>query len=259
MLVSSVHDSLGMRLALFGLALAFVAGCGSAPPLYATVAPAETVVDGSAAEWPAALRPVPSESGLSIGVRVDGDDLYVALIAGDDRQARRIALGGVRVWVDPMGGDDPVLGVRYPAPEEPSRGEIAQGEPRRGGPRDDDPTRLRRRFEAGLDVAEVTSGVVTQRIAPDGGADIKAAAMWGPQTLVIEMRIPLDARDGLLQQAAGRMIGVGVELLDVQRPRVEPPGGRGVTRSPRAEGESIREPTFEASTLTRWLRIDRDA
>ncbi len=237
MLVSSAHDSFGMRLALFSLVLAFVAGCGSAPPLYATEAPAETVVDGSAAEWPSALRPVPSESGLSIGVRAEGDDLYVVLIAGDDRQARRIALGGVRVWVDPMGGNDPVLGVRYPAPEEPTRGEIAQGEPRRGGPRDDDPTRLRRRFEAGLDVAEITRGVVTQRVSPEGGADIKAAAMWGPRSLVIEMMIPLDARDGLLEQAAGREIGVGVELLDVQRPQVQPPGGRGAARDRGPDGE----------------------
>ena len=250
-----------MRALLFGSVLVAAAGCGSTPPLYSTLEPAETVVDGSADEWPRALRPVPNESGLSIGLRLEDGDLVVALIAGDDRQARRIALGGIRVWVDPTGGDDPVLGVRYPAPGDPSRSDIAQREPRRGGRDGQDPTRLRRRFEEGLREAELTLGVVTQRISPDGGADIEAAAMWGPQTMVIEMRIPLDARSGLLSQAAGPEIGVGVELLDVQRPAPRAPNartsGRGLPPGRRPTGDQARERTFEPSTLTRWLRITR--
>ena len=248
-----------MRFVLFGSVLVLAAGCGSAPPLYATLEPAETVIDGSANEWPVALRPVPGESGLSIGLRIEDEDLVVALIAGDDRQARRIALGGLRVWVDPAGGDDRVLGVRYPAPGDPSRLEIVQGGPRRGARNGDDPTRLRRRFETGLDEAEVTSGVGTQRVAPTG-AGIEAAAMWGPQTLVVEMRIPLEARDGLLEQPAGPEIGVGVELLDVQRPQARPdrqrPSGRGLPPERRPTGDQV-EQTFEPSTLTRWLRIER--
>ncbi|MGB3543246.1 hypothetical protein [Rubrivirga sp.] len=252
-----------MRALLLGSVLVFAAGCGSAPPLYSTSDPAETTVDGSADEWPRALRPVPDESGLSIGLRLEDDDLVVALIAADGRQSRRIALGGLRVWVDPMGGDDRVLGVRYPAPGDPSRSDIAQRGPRPGGRDGQDPTRLRRRFEAGLTQAELTRGVVTQQISPDGDAGIEAAAMWGPQTMVIEMRIPLGAEDGLLDLPAGQEIGVGIELLDVQRPQPSAPNartsGRGLPPGRRPTGDQARERVFEPSTLTRWLRISRVA
>lgn len=243
--------------------LVLAAGCGSAPPLYApTPGVAEVVVDGAASEWPSALRPVPDEAGLSLGLRIDGDELVVALIAGDDRQARRIALGGVRLWIDPMGGDDRTLGLRYPTPEAPSARDLAQGGPRRGGRVDDgDPTRLRRRFETGLDEVEVTRGVLTQRITPDGGADVEAAAMWGPEALVVEMRVPLDARPGLLEMTAGGVVGIGVELLDVRRPTMAPATAQ--ARGPRGGGDrqredvEAREPTFEPATVTRWLRVER--
>lgn len=251
-----------MRLSLCALALVFVAGCGSAPPLYTTTPGVpEVTVDGSANEWPAALRPVPDESGLSVGLRFEGDDLVIALIAGDDRQARRIALGGIRVWIDPMGGDERVLGLRYPTPEDPDVREMIQSGPRRGGRGEDiDPTRLRRRFEAGLDVVEVTRGVVTQQVTSDGGADLEAAAMWGPQALVVEMRVPLDARPGLLEVAAGDAVGIGVELLDLRLPSV----GQAARRAGRGpDGRSVRpddeqaQRTFEPSTVTRWLRVER--
>lgn len=246
-----------MRVAFVCTVLVLAAGCGSAPPLYATQAPAQTVVDGAVSEWPAALRPVPRESGLSIGLRVEGNDLVLALIAGDDRQARRIALGGVRVWIDPMGGDDRVLGLRYPATDEPSRMDIVRSEARRETARRGDADRLRQRFEDGRAEVEVTRGVVTQNVAPTG-AGFEAAAEWGPANLVVEMRIPLTATTGLLELDAGPEIGVGVELLDVQRPRVRPSADPSATR-PRGQTASgaLERRDFEPTTLTRWLRIER--
>ncbi|WP_412061447.1 hypothetical protein [Rubrivirga sp. IMCC45206] len=250
-----------MRSALAVFALVAVAGCASAPPLYLSEASTpETVVDGRVDEWPAALRPVPSESGLSIGLRRDAEALYVALIAGDDRQARRIALGGLQVWIDPAGGTEPVLGLRYPAPEAPGVREVLRNGPRRGGPENDDPQRLRRRFEAGLDGIAVTRGVVTQRVARDGSfGGLRAAAMWGDQ-LVTEFRIPLAAVPGLLEAGAGNTIGLGVELLDsaqrIPQPRGARRGGaRGADDGERARPEA---PEVEIGTVTRWLRVEQD-
>lgn len=256
-----------MRFALFALLLLTTAACGSPAPLYQIeAAPAE--VDGVADEWPAALRPVPSEAGLSIGLREDGDDLVVVVVAGDDRQSRRIALGGLTVWVDPTGGTDRVLGVRYPAPEDPDLEAVVRNAPRRGGPSSTDPQQLRRRFEAGLETVEVTSGVVTQRAAPDGGfAGLETAATWGPRGLVVEMRIPLDATPGLLPAPAGEAVGIGVELLDSSRAglrrsmdaaRRGAPPAAGDRPMPTPERSAIDPESVDLETVTRWLRIELD-
>lgn len=253
-----------MRIALFALLSLTVAACGTPAPLYQMeAAPAE--VDGDAGEWPAALRPVPEEAGLSIGLREDGGDLVLVVIAGDDRQARRIALGGLTVWLDPMGGTDRTLGVRYPAPEAPDFEAIARNAPRRGGPSASDPQQLRRRFETGLESVEVISGVVTQRATPDGGfAGLHAAATWGARGLVVEMRIPLEAAPGLLRTSAGEAVGIGVELLDASRAALRE-SMRATSRDARRgdgdrpmPGRAAVDPNAAAvGTVTRWLRIER--
>ena len=126
-----------------------------------------------------------------------------------------------------------------------------------------DPTRLRRRFESGLDAVVVRRGVVTQRVDPTGGFGVEAAATWGPQTLVVEMRVPLDARPGLLAAGAGETVGLGVELVDVRETLV---ANRGATRGARpgrsgriptddARADSDRQP--EVQTVTRWLTFER--
>ncbi|PAP75539.1 hypothetical protein [Rubrivirga marina] len=258
-----------MRTLLAATLALVAAGCGSAPPDYfAEAATPETVVDGEAAEWPAALRPVPQEAGLSLGLRRDGDDLIVVVIASDDRQARRIAVGGLRLWVDPTGGTDRVLGVRYPAPPAPDARSVARSGPLRGGAIDDaDPTRLRRRFESGLDQVEVTRGVLTQRASADGGfGGLEAESTWGSRGLVVEMRIPLVAAPGLLETAAGDAIGLGIELLDAQSTRRE---AMMRSRQPRPttvgdddrpmpppEGPALEPDGLDIATITRWLRAE---
>ena len=115
---------------LVALVAAAAAGCGPAPPLYATEA-ATATVDGSAAEWPSALRPVPREGGLRIGLRTSGDALYAVVVAGDERQRRRISAGGLRLWLDPAGGTERVLGVGFPLPAPPGLARGGSAERRR--------------------------------------------------------------------------------------------------------------------------------
>ena len=257
-----------MRFFALLVAAATVSACGSSPLLY-TASPAtpDTAVDGQATEWPSALRPVPDESGLSVGFRHDGADLVVAVIAGDDRQARRIAVGGLRVWVDPMGGTDRALGIRYPSPEAPDARSVVRNGPRAGGPAaSDDPQRLRRRFESGLDQMEVTRGILTQRAAADGSfGGLAASATWGVRGLVVEMRIPLTAAPGLLETSADGTVGIGVELLDVRttamqarmqngRRPARPREGADDRPMPPAEGPAV-EPEIDIATVTRWMKV----
>ena len=228
-----------MRLLLpLALLAAVAGGCGGAPPLYAsTVVTADVDVDGDADEWPAALRPVPREAGLSLGLRRTDDALVVVVIARDDRQARRIALGGLRLWLDPEGGTDRAVGVRFPTPPPPARVDIRRARGEAG------PQILRRRFEAALDRVEVQRGDSVRAVEPGDVPGLETAAQWGPGGLVVEARLPLRA-GALLGSAPGEALSLGVELLDLpsgRRSRIPPP--------------DLDDPDFEPATVTRWLRV----
>ena len=252
-----------MRIALALLVAFLLAGCRSASPLYsAQPLTPETVVDGRADEWPAALRPVPDEAGLSVGLRRDADQLVVAVIAGDERQARRIALGGLRLWIDPMGGRDRVLGIQFPAPERLD-GRTLVGQARRARERGTADEALRRRLEASLDAVEVTRGEAEPVRQPAGSVvGLETAATWTARGLVIEMRVPLSASPGLLATPAGDQVGIGVELVDVQRAvarrqqQGRARGGRPAEPRPGAGEDRPERSERPLDTVTRWLRIE---
>ena len=256
----------------FVLLLVLAAGCSGPAPLYtAQTPPPATVVDGQADEWPLALRPVPREAGLGIGLRRDvfasrpdgADALAVVVIASDERQARRIALGGLRLWIDPEGGRDRVLGLQFPAPEPLGDRLLRAGRGTRGGePATDD---LRRRFQASLGAVEVTQGEAPpRRLTLDQADGLEAAAAWGARGLVVEVRVPLAPSPALLPTAAGDVIGLGVEVIDLQQPprrRAPAQGERPRTRRGEApdtgnEPEPEAQPAVKVETVTRWLRVE---
>ena len=226
---------------VLALLAAAASGCGGAPPLYAsTPIPAEAVdVDGDAGEWPSALRPVPREPGLSLGLRRTDDALFVAVIARDERQAQRVVLGGLRLWLDPEGGTERVVGVRFPTPPPPSRVDIR----RAGG--EAGPQILRRRFEAAVDRVEVQRRDSARAVEPGSVPGLETAAQWGPRGLVVEARLPL-AAGALLDAAPGADLSLGVELLDL-------PGRR---RSPVPPPDL--DEAFDPPYVTRWLRVGRE-
>ena len=217
------------RLALPALVLALGAGCSPAPPLYAAES-APAVVDGSAGEWPAALRPVPREGGLRVGLRETDDALYVVVVAGDERQKRRISGGGLRLWLDPAGGTERVLGVGFPLPAPPGLA--------RGG------TIEQRRFSERLDEVTLQRGEGPVQTFARGRLDgLETAAEWTDRALVVEVRVPFG--DGPAAVAPGAALGVGVELLDTAVGAQRARAGRGGA-----------DDGAEAPTVTRWLRVE---
>ena len=228
-----------MRLAAFAFVLASLApaaGCAPAPPLY-TAETAPVVVDGDAGEWPAALRPVPSEGGLTLGLRTSDDALFVVVVAGDERQIRRVSSGGLRVWLDPAGGTERVLAVGYPVPLDRA---VA-----RGG------TAERRRFEDRLGRISVQRGEGPVQTFELGNVEgVEAASEWGARTLVTEVRIPFG--DGPVAVERGEALGVGIELVEAGRSglrarRAAPPRQRGADADAADDGPP---------TITRWLRLE---
>ena len=253
---------LPVRLLSLVVAAVVLPACGPGPALYAAeVAPTATVVDGDVGEWPSALRPVPGEGGLVIGLRREGDDLIVAVIATDERQTRRVVLGGLTVWVDPDGGTDRALGIRYPAPDEVTARDLRDVAAARDGDTADTPA-LRRRYQAGTEAVVVTRGVVAQRTQGDGRfRGLEVASTWGRRGLAVEMRVPLSATSGLLDTQPTEAVGLGIELIDGPRsPRSARPRGEQPPRpqpdepladqTPRSE-----RPAIDLPTVTRWLRI----
>jgi hypothetical protein len=199
-----------MRL-LLTLALLALAGCRSAAPLLTSTA-APVVVDGDAGEWASGLRPVPGESGLSLGLRNTPDALVVAIVAGDEWQARRVASGGLTLWLDPAGGNARRLGLRFPvgagAPDDV---------PPPGAPADDGT--LRGAFAASTARLEAVRAGDARPAAVGSIAGVETAAAWTARGLVVEVRLPLrgPAAAAFAGEATGPSVGLGIELAAVQR------------------------------------------
>ncbi len=246
------------------LLFVLAAGCSGPAPLYtAQSPPPATAVDGQADEWPQALRPVPREAALSIGLRRDADALAVVVIAGDERQARRVALGGLRLWIDPEGGRERVLGLQFPAPEPFGDRLLRAGMGGSRGGSSSAMDALRRRFQSSLGAVEITQGETPpRRLALDQTDGLEAAAAWGARGLVVEMRVPLTSSSTLLPTPAGDVIGLGVEVIDLQQPpRRRLPAADERPRADRDESPDTGDqpearPAFEVETVTRWLRVE---
>ncbi|MEM1115390.1 MAG: hypothetical protein AAF845_08475 [Bacteroidota bacterium] len=243
-----------MRFALLVLLLAFAAGCaGTAPRLYES-APltAATQIDGDADDWRGTLLPVPNETGLQFGVRNDGETLAVVVVAGAERQARRIALGGLRIWLDPAAGADPqpALGVRFPTPAPPDPADLRS---QRGTPH---PIRMRARFDDATEAVEIQRGgsVVTQKADVGSVPGLETAAQWTERDgMIVELRVPLAATDRLLPTDAGDRLGVGIELADL--PGFDTRIG-GQRRAPMPGGPSRVDEAPTLETTARWFVVD---
>jgi len=186
-------------------------------------------VDGDAREWEGALRPVPEEAGLSLGLRNDADALYLVVVAGDDWQARRVASRGLTVWINESGTKDKTYGLSFPV------GLGSDGE--RGGARPGtqpgvyqpggrvgeplDPSgrdqQLRDGFLRSLDRIEITRNGDRESVAVGGAEGIQTAATWTDAGLTVEMRVPFREGAYAVGAASGATLGLGVELAEVQR------------------------------------------
>jgi len=203
--------------------------------VWSTEAPA---VDGKLTEWSAPLVTLGS-TPLSLGVRNDGQFLYVALASSD--QAARMMLGaaGFTVWMDPSGKNKKSFGITVPPamaggpgmrgrgsgggpPAQP--GQEGRQEPPQGGPGGPD----------GAAIGTITSIEVLGASKDDKrrfeiayartiGLDVAARMAEG--VLVYELRVPLpvsEAQPYGVRSAPGATIGLGIETGQLPGP-----GGRG--------------------------------
>ena len=226
------------RLTVFA-ALLVVAGCGGSVLPLVTSAPAPAVVDGDVSEWTAGLRPVPGEPGLSLGMRNTPDALVVAVVAGDEWQARRIAAGGLMLWLDPAGGTARRVGLRFPV----GSGVVeAPAADLRDAPRVDDGP-LRAAFEASSTQVATVRGAAAMPAAQGGIPGVETAATWTPLGLAVEVRLPLrgPAAAAFAGEASGEQVGLGLELAQASRTPTSapPPSLTGRETDGRADGYGV--------------------
>lgn len=205
-----------------------LAGCGTASTYLAVSRPLErqVTIDGRSDDWVGSLNIV-ADAHLEEGFLNDQDFLYVSLVTEDESLRKEIARGGLTVWLDPKGGDEKVLGIKYPL-----------GAPRGGRP-------AAQKEEAGGRPPEEPAG------SPDSGLEIYRPGVAQPQKLdlesakglelaiskegrlfVYELKIPLQpSADHPIAVGAlpGKTVGIGFEvpISDLGRPGSRPPGETG--------------------------------
>ena len=250
-----------MRLALPAL-LILGACAGPLPTVASGPAPNPMAIDGDAREWDGALRPVPEESGLSMGLRNDADALYLVFVAGDDWQARRIAARGLTVWLNGEGSTRRAYGLAFPvglASDGERPGEVERPG-RRPAPDPDLREPSRERFLLSLDRVRLMREGDERSLAVGGEGGIETAAAWTADGLTVELRIPLGSGPFGVGLAPGGVLGLGIELGEPAggtraglHGRV-PIGGRDVRRSPDAAPRPRRREA--AGAVVRWMAVE---
>lgn len=216
-----------------GLALVLCAGCSSTASVASQPVTSPVTVDGSEADWQTALQRVKGLDGAFLGVRNDGEDLYVALVVSDEALARQIAMGGLTLWLDPEGGKEKTLGVQFPLGRRGMGGPPEGFDPRSAGGARPDSAGARRGPGAmpapSFDQLAIRRGeddAGTPQPA-DGSAGVTAAGALNAGQLVYEVRIPLRGNGLVIRE--GDEIGLGLETAEVERPergQGGPPSGR---------------------------------
>jgi len=206
-----------------GLLLLAGVGCSSTQSLQSAPMSAPITLDGSDEDWAGALQPVADQPGLGVGVRNDGEALYVVAVLRNEAQVRQAVRSGLTLWLDPAGGTDRALGVRFPLGMSP--GGPADGG-RDGQGRGEDLSGRLATLAGDLEVLQDGAEAGSRRPA-NGASSIQASATLQGSVLVVEYRVLLADGPFALGALPGTSIGLGLTTSEVERPDEAARGGRG--------------------------------
>jgi hypothetical protein len=188
----------------------------------------EVKVDGKSDEWVGALSII-SGAKAEEGFLNDQNFLYVCFITEDESLRHQITRGGLMVWFDPKGGDEKMLGIKYPLGmprrERPRSGQEAAGLPAEETAESD---------ASSFDVFR-SGNAAPQKMAISDAKGLEIASSAGGGLFVYELKIPLQPAAGYpiaLGAVPGTKVSVGFEVPQAEgRPTGGPHsggmGGRG--------------------------------
>lgn len=180
----------GVRLAALVLILILTVSVSSAakPMLESRWLDREVSLDGSVTEWDGAMA-VFEDPALAVGVRNDGDYLYLCFHTFDPDVIRQAMSRGLIVRLGPKGGEP--LALRYPV------GLAGSGPPRRPGSGAPDREEMHRRLEETLGTFQILGSTAgeAQDVPVDNGLGIGVYIGLTSEALVYELKVPLETSD----------------------------------------------------------------
>ncbi|MBX2818394.1 MAG: hypothetical protein KTR29_01895 [Rhodothermaceae bacterium] len=192
--------------------------CKSALTLNSGAVDQQIAIDGSEVEWLNDLQPI-AEENFAIGILNDDENLYVSLVTADVRVRSKIMALGMTLWLDPSGGSEKSLGIRFPL------GIIDAGLPFDPFTMLEQPEFVEQLFNESLTELEIVRerDEDTKRWLRSEIPGLELAASSKQGTLVYEMKIPLDNEElGYSLDAANvQQIGIGLETPRFQREEME--------------------------------------
>lgn len=226
-----------MTRALVLLFAIIAAGCSATQSLTSRAPSGEIIIDAEVADWEGNLSPVDGEA-FSLGVYNDLDNLYIALVTHDQQVTTQILLQGLTFWVDPDGGKDKTVGLRYPT------GLMGIARSRGGRNPGGAPVNMQVAAEQTFNHFEIVRGEDVLRHPINSLPNVNARASMEYGTLTLEVRIPLTSDTHFaLGAPVENAIGLGLETaprsLDDLRQGLGDAGsarGRGTGAGGRARG-----------------------
>jgi hypothetical protein len=204
------------------LALLLLTGCSSTKSLTSERATAPPVINGDLEDWAGSLQRY-EDGNILGGVRNDGERLYLAVSTSDPATARRAILTGLEIWVDPVGGKNESIGIRFPIGVINHNRANRDATPLPGGR--SDPAMMEMMFGAQMNEMEILAeNSEPRRVNVRSMEDVKASSRYEFGTLSMELAIPLDAGSsfGLGLSPGAATIGLGIKSTQLGGG----PGGR---------------------------------
>lgn len=201
------------------LLVATVLGAASKAKFTSDWASAPIVVDGTNTEWPTLLS-FAKDIRISIAVRNDEQNLYVALVTSDTTTTLQVLRDGLIVWLDAEGGSRKRFGIRYPMSAEPVPPRDAEGMWTRAL----SDGRLKRAELLGPGKDDVRALML------DVATSIRARLGRADGMLTYELAVPLGKTQELpdgLGVRPGAIVGIGLETPERKASMGGPGGGRG--------------------------------
>jgi len=218
------------------MTMILLASCGSVE-INSQWRTGEIVVDGKTSDWQGKLWEI-KDSGLSVGVLNDENNVFLCLRATDLQTAAQVFRRGLVVWLDPKGGKDKVLGIHYPLGRDRSDFEGPPDNP--DAANQDVPAKPRAR--ANLDEIEILGPgrdeKASMRIDELKGIHVAVSRSGG--MIVYEVAVPLVKGENApyaAQSGPGKTLGIG---FDTAEPDVLMPGRGMGGRIPGGIGPGMR-------------------
>lgn len=210
----------GLIIAAMAILFAWILnGCSSTIQMTSSWNDKTITIDGSDADWGTTLKPI-ANSPVAVGIRNDGEFLYVCLSTQAPFLQAQILNGGLTVWFDPKGETEETFGIRFPL-----RGENTP----RWNPREPLAANFQF-FEPSFQELALLGPENQQEIfslLQIKGIKMKMGAT--EKSLVYELQIPLRS-SAEIPHAVGilenQILGIGFQTPEFDSERVQGPSGR---------------------------------